>query len=182
MFEITISPRLCLLRDQSVFPTASKYSFVAMKVRAILVTRMILRVWKDNWNGVKKRAKKAIKILTGVNHDNENFSRLLGQTVYFLVLVYWYISVSVVSFFPAHSFYSHVVMTSALMENCIMMLFDCHLHSSKFLFFPHTGRHEESSVLHCCILPPTLWWGKFSHILSLLLSRLTDLCCQFWHM
>lgn len=131
MFEIAISPRLCLLRDQSVFPTAPKYSFVAMKVRAILVTRMILRVWKDNWNGVKK---KAIEILTGVNHDNENFSRLLGQTLY--ISWSWYIGIFLFLlclFFPAHSFYSHVVMTSALMENCIMMLFDCHLHSSKFM-------------------------------------------------
>lgn len=131
MFEITISPRLCLLRDQSVFPTASKYSLWQWKWG---------QFWSQEWSleygkTIEMVSKKTqIKILTGVNHDNENFSRLLGQTLY--ISWSWYIGIFLFLlclFFPAHSFYSHVVMTSALMENCIMMLFDCHLHSSKFM-------------------------------------------------
>lgn len=59
-----------------------------------------------------KKSKKSIKLLTGVNHDNENFSKLLGQTfidnfdVQDMIVDWslypcmsWYISVSVVSFY-----------------------------------------------------------------------------------
>lgn len=130
MFEIAISPRLCLLRDQS-FP---------LHPNTVLWQWKWGQFWSQEWSSEYGKTiemvskKKAIQILTGVNHDNENFSRLLGQTLY--ISWSWYIGIFLFLlclFFPAHSFYSHVVMTSALMENCIMMLFDCHLHSFKFM-------------------------------------------------
>lgn len=35
-----------------------------------------------------------------------------------------------------------------------------------FFFPPHAGQHEKSSVIHCCVLPQTLRWGKLLYFLQ----------------
>ena len=44
---VPLTPRLCLLGDQTELPNISKYDFTVMKVEVVTAAWIILRLWKS---------------------------------------------------------------------------------------------------------------------------------------
>ena len=66
--EIPVSPRLCLLGDQTQLPDVSKYDFAVIKVGLITAARNILRLWKSTSSPDPKKWKEDMAQVVSYEH------------------------------------------------------------------------------------------------------------------